>query len=105
MNAASMEKDAELLDEFAEVESSNLAGAGTKGEDLIVFFRAGAAYLYPCAAELLHPLLASESKGRFFNSKIRRVPGYVRLCSAPGCTEPVLKEEACAVHRGMTSDG
>ena len=110
MNAASMERDAELLDEYQAVESSNLFGAGVRGDDLIVVFRSGAAYLYPGAADLLHPLLASESKGRFFNARVRPRLA-LRLCPEPGCLEEAQSDvlggplRRCAVHAGMSSDG
>jgi hypothetical protein len=103
MNLASMGEDAALLDEYQAVESSNLAGVGSRGDDLIVVFRGGAAYLYPGAAELLHPLIASDSKGRFFNARVRPLTNFTRLCPEPGCLEPVADARACAVH--LRSDG
>jgi hypothetical protein len=104
MNLSTMEEDAALLDEYQEVESSNLAGVGSLGGDLIVVFRGGAVYRYPGAGDLLHPLLASESKGRFFNARIRPLAVYARLCPAPGCLEPAGEgAPSCAVH--LTSDG
>lgn len=110
MNARTMEADAQLLDEFSPVESSNLAGAGVLGEDLIVFFKSGAVYRYPGAADLFHALLASESKGRFFHAKIRSLHN-LRLCPEAGCAEEAQSDviggplRRCAGHAGMTSDG
>lgn len=86
MNAKYLDTDRELVEEFSEVESSNLAAAGTVGEDLIVWFKAGPAYRYPGARDLFHALVASESKGRFFHAKVR--PRYaIRLCGVAGCSE------------------
>lgn len=94
-----LDMDASRCDEFAEVESSNLLAAGVRGRDLIVWFKGGVAYEYPEAGELFHALVASESKGRFFNAKVRRVPGYRRLCTVGGCLEPSLpNSKVCAAH-------
>jgi hypothetical protein len=58
-------------DRWFRVRSSNLHSAGCRGADLIVRFNNGAAYLYPGAGPLLPELLEAESKGRFFQARIR----------------------------------
>ena len=107
-NAVTLEKEFQFAlvrlpwgcQEWVRVESSNLAAAGAAGEDLLVSFRAGATYVYPGAADLLHALAASESKGRFFHAKIRPRT-CARLCDAYGCPERVTSSDpVCSAHRG-----
>jgi len=61
-------------DAWFEVESSNVAAVGARGPDLIVRFRSGGSsseYLYVGGGDLLPEFLRAESKGRFFQERVR----------------------------------
>lgn len=86
--------------EWARVESSNLDAAGVRGLELIVRFKSGVVYAYQQAVDLFEGLVASESKGKFFNQEIKPKRVYHRLCEVYGCLNGVsLGAKCCNVHR------
>ncbi len=85
---------------WARLESSNLDAAGVRGLDLLIRFQSGIAYLYPQAWESFEGLVASESKGKFFNTEVKPKRVYYRLCEVYGCLNGVsLGMTRCNVHR------
>lgn len=86
--------------EWVRVESSNLDAAGVRGLELIVRFKSSVVYTYPLAVDLFEGLVASESKGKFFNTELRPKRVYHRLCEVYGCLNGVsLGTKRCNVHR------
>lgn len=84
---------------WTRVESSNLDAAGVHGLDLLVRFKNGAVYLYPQSGDLYESLVASESKGKFFNVEIKPKRAYLRLCNVYGCLKGArCGEKRCNVH-------
>lgn len=85
--------------DWVKLESSNLNAAGVRGLDLFIRFRSGAVYLYPQAWDLFEGLVASESKGKFFNVEIKPKRAYWRLCDVYGCLKGArYGEKRCNVH-------
>lgn len=61
--------------DFTPIQSSNISGAYHDGEDLIIRFVKGPAYVYRnVPVSVFHELLEAGSAGRFFASNIK--PNY-----------------------------
>jgi len=88
MRTETMGTDAAKLDNFAELKSGNVAGVGTLGRDLVVFFHAGSAYLYPEAADHFPLLKQAVSPGGYFSSNVRKLK-YRKICAFSSCLEAV----------------
>lgn len=59
---------------FQDVESSNLSAVALNDNTLYVKFHSGSVYAYPgVSKDLYEEMLGAESKGKFFNSKIKNV--------------------------------
>lgn len=85
--------------DWTDVVSSNLLAAGTVGADLLIRFKGEVVYRYRDRRDLLGPLLAAESKGKYFNAAIKALP-CERLCAIYGCSVAVTSpEKHCAAHR------
>lgn len=66
------------LDQYEEVQSSNIKAAGTAEDYLVIQFNTGAAYRYPGLAHLFHEMVEAPSVGKFFTDHIRQ-ESYERL--------------------------
>lgn len=64
--------------------SSNISAVGKFGNDLVIRFHNGSLYKYPDNVKHFSPMLASNSKGKYFWRKLRR-PGakFIKIGSLP----------------------
>ena len=59
------------LDEYEDVESTNIKAVGTAEDYLVIQFNSGSAYRYPGLSHLFHEMVSSPSVGRFFAEHVR----------------------------------
>jgi len=64
--------------------SSNVSAVGKYNDDLIIRFHNGSLYKYPGQAKLYDPMIASNSKGHFVWSRLRKPKvAYMKIGSLP----------------------
>lgn len=66
---------------FTNINSSFISGASVVGDDLRIRFHNGSVYEYYGMASLFDSLMRANSKGQYFNRRIRPTKNYAKIAS------------------------